>query len=43
VELDFQQKTEKLSNWLDVQLLSARNAIASINNSETIKALYNRT
>ncbi len=43
VELDFRQKTEKLSNWMDVQLLSARNVVASINNSETIKTLYNRT
>jgi AraC-like DNA-binding protein len=43
MELDFQQKTESLSNWMDVQLLSARNIIASINNSETIKTLYNRT
>ncbi len=42
VEQTFQQKTDALSNWVDLQLLGAQNIISSINNSETIKALYNR-
>lgn len=42
VEQTFQQKSLALSNWIDLQLLGAQNIISSINNSETIKALFSR-